>query len=74
MPPRKLEDIKTLSFYDLSADEISLLRREDPAAYKAATEVIDTEAAAKPGERTKSVVNGKEVELESVTFRNGRRI
>ena len=71
---RPLSELKSLSYFDLTADEIERLRQGDPAAYKAATDTIDAEAAAKPGEIKKTVINGMEVEVESITFRNGRRV
>lgn len=69
---RTLEQLKNISFYDLTANEIEYLRSAAPAIYKEKTEAIDA-AAAKPATKTGVFVNGKEIEGEAISFTNGRR-
>ena len=70
---RTLDQLKDVSFYNLTASEIEFLRTSQPAIYKEKTEAIDAEAAAKPVTKSGVFVNGVEIPVETVSFTNGRR-
>jgi hypothetical protein len=58
---RPLEELKTLTLYQMTADEMEFLRRSDPTAYNAIAEPIDTESGEmQPGER-RIYENGRKV-------------